>query len=193
MRFFFGLLSFIAAVVVVVLLVVTLWRSFDRNTANSLVSSTYSLDDSSAVDSVARYTITGPVVADENYRETRITVSKTARTIEVLKGYKKEVLTSKTYANTPEAYRAFLGALRAAKFSDVRSGVNDNPSSTCVTGNKYYYELTVGAERKVDTWSSSCATRGGSFAGSIDGTPSLFREQIPDYSDVTRDYGIYLL
>lgn len=193
MKFFFGLLTFIAAVVVVILLVVSFFRSMDSQGTNNLVTSSYSLEDKAAVESIARYTVAGPVVAEENYRRVRITVSKNARTVEVIKGYKGTVDKTSTLPNTPEAYSAFLGALRAAKFSNRRDAAFADPSAICVTGNKYYYELAIVSDKKIDTWTTSCSLKDGTFAGNNEGTAQIFRSQIPDYQKITNGVSLYSL
>lgn len=194
MKFFFGLLAFIAATVVVVLLMVGLFRSFDEtgDTARTTVSDTYDFDSNTAIDSVARYRISGPVVAEENHREIRVTISKNTRSVEILKGYSGAVESTKTYPNTPEAYKAFLGALDAARFSAKREGSVTDITSTCVTGRHYHYELAVGSDKKVDSWTTSCSLSQGTFAGNSQ-TGELFQKQIPDYSNFTSGLGVYSL
>lgn len=195
MKFFFGFLAFIAAVVVVVLLVLGFIRTTNSNAVQSAVSATATLTDDDMVSSVVRYTVTSPVVADENYRETRMTVSQTGRTIEVLKGYDKKVEKSSTLPNSKEAYKAFLGALAAAHFSAKRDNVQGSARTTCVTGNHYFYELSLGSDKKVDTWTTSCSSKNGSFAGEADNTAQLFRDQFPDYDKTTSgsERGVYNL
>jgi hypothetical protein len=184
-KFFFGFLAFIAATVVVVLLIIGLVKNTSSSSNRSLVSSTATLTDDAMVNSVARYTVTSPIVADENYRETRITVSQNVRTVEVLHGYARVVEKTATLPNNKEAYKAFLGALSAAKFSTKRDAVSANSRTTCVTGNHYYFELSLGSEKKVDSWTTSCSLNSGSFAGDNDAVAQMFRDQYPNYSDVT--------
>lgn len=185
MKFFFGFLAFIAAVVVVVLLIIGFIKNTSTSAIKSSVSSTATLTDDPMLGSVVRYTVTSPVVADENYRETRITVSQNTRSIEVLHGYAKTVEKTTTLSNNKEAYKAFLGALSVAQFSTKRDNVTSNPRTTCVTGNRYYFELSLGSSKKVDTWATSCSTKDGSFAGNVDATAQLFKDQFPNYSAVT--------
>lgn len=185
MKFFFGLLAFIAAVVVVVLLVVSLFRGFNTGNTTNPITTTYSLNEKTSIDTIARYTVSGPIVADENFRQVRITVSKNARTIEVLKGYSAKVEKTSTLTNSEVAYSAFLGALRAAEFSNKRENVTSDPATTCVTGNKFFYELALASEKKVDTWTSNCTFKDGTFAGNPRGTAQIFRAQIPNYREIT--------
>jgi hypothetical protein len=185
LKFFFGLLAFIAATVVVVLLVISLFRSLGDTSTTTSTTSSYSFDDTSASDSIVRYRIEGPVVADENHREVRITVSKSARTIDIIKGYKGTVEKTETYPNNEQAYQAFLGALEAARFTYNRGEITADTSTTCVTGSKYHYELTDLGQKKVDTWTTSCSVEQGNFAGNHQAVADLFRKQIPNYSKLT--------
>ncbi|MCA9347247.1 hypothetical protein KC930_01540 [Candidatus Saccharibacteria bacterium] len=186
MRFFFGFLAFIAAIVVVVLVVIGLVKTVNSGNSKINISQTINLLDDSSIDSVARYTVTSPIVANENYRETRLTVSKNSRTLEVLHGYDKAVEKSTTLGNTTSAYKAFLGALSAAQFSAKRDGVEGNPMSVCVTGNHFLYELQLGNEKKVDTWTTTCSLSSGTFGGNVDGVSQLFRDQFPDYTNLSK-------
>lgn len=190
MKYFFGFLALIAAIVVVILLATGLFRSPASSTLP--IREAYALKDEKAVESIVRYTVTGPVTADESYREVRITISKNVRTIEVLKGYGKTVEKTATIPNNPEAYKAFLGALAAARYAIVRDGDTTDLRSTCVTGQKYFYELQQGSDKKIDTWSSSCSTAQGNFAGNAPATAQLFRAQIPNYNEVTAGVALSL-
>ena len=185
MKYFFGILAFIAAIVVVILLATSLFRGFGTAPASSYTQ-TVTLTDENIIDSVARYVMTGPVVAKENYQEVRITISKNARTLEVVNGYQGDVVQTQTLQNTEDAYRAFLGALSAANFSYKRDTGEIDPRVTCVTGQKYYYVLQVESEKKVDTWSTSCASSQGNYGGLAEPTFQLFQAQIPNYAELTR-------
>lgn len=184
MKYFFGFLATAAAIVVVILLVSGLFRTLDVNQNNQTPSQiTYDLLDQSTVDGVIRITIDGPVVAEEQYRSLRITVSKNVRTIEVLKGYGRTVEKTQTFSNSPDSFKAFLGALKAADFAKRREGTISDPRATCVTGTKTFYELQIGSDKKVDTWSASCSVKQGSFTGNTDAVVKLFRNQIPSIND----------
>lgn len=189
MKFFFGLLAFIAAVVVVILLIVSLARGLGDGGRNTTISTTYSFDDPSAIDSTVSYRVSGPVVANENFTQVVITISKTSRKIDVLKTYSNTVTATQTLPNTKEAYSAFIGALEAADFSAKKDGVSQDPNSTCVSGNKAFYNLDIKGTDKVDTWRSSCSTRDGDFAGNT-GIDRIFRNQIPNYSEFTNGLNV---
>ena len=193
LKYFFGFLAFLAATLVVVLVILNLIRNFNTGDKIITTSLSYSVSDPSAIDSVVRYTVAGPVVANEDYRQIVATVSKNTRTVEVLKGYTKTVEKSSVLPNTPEAYKAFLGALEAAKFAAKRNNAAGDPRTICVSGNKYYYELALNGEKKIDTWTTSCSFGLGSFAGNAEGTASLFRVQFPNYNDITNGVNLSTL
>lgn len=186
MKFFFGFLALIAAIVVVVLLTLSLFRGLDgSNNSTAPSTSTYDLRSKEAASSVVRFTTSGTIVAEENHREIRITISKSARTVEIISGYNGKVINTSTITNTPAAYDAFLNALYAARYADRTATTNGDPRSTCVTGNRFFYGLQDDSGIKVDTWTTSCSAGQGNFAGNVSGTSSLFRSQIPNYNQFT--------
>jgi hypothetical protein len=194
MRFFFGFLALLAAIVVVILLVLGIVKSFNATNKPVVSVSSYTLNDDKALDGVARYTVSGPVVADENYRQIIVTISKNTRSVEVLKGYSKTQEKVATLPNSPAAFKAFLGALDAAQFTSKRDiATSADPRSICVSGNKYFYEFALGSDKKVDTWTSSCSFRNGTFAGNSEGTAQIFKSQIPNYGDITNGVNLYSL
>jgi len=189
-KYFFGFLAVIAAIVVVVLLTINLFRNLDQPLeGTSLSTSVYDLKSDQAKDTVARYSVNGAIVAEENYREVHITVSKNVRTIEIIKGYNGTVEKTATFPNTPSAYNTFVGALVAARFSN-RVDTTEVPRFTCVTGNRIFYQLQEASEKKVDTWSTTCGADQGNFDGSVDGTATIFRNQIPNYGEFTSDVNL---
>jgi hypothetical protein len=192
MKFILGILVFIITTIVLIVLIVSLFRSLSSTSSpsNLPITSSYNLTDSSAADAVVRYTVSGPIVADEKYQSVRITIDKSSRKVEVLKGYKGVVDKTQAYPNSTESYSAFIQALRAARFTDKRDSAADI-RTTCVTGNRYTFELTSSSVKKVDSWTTACSGRSGTFAGDISGVAQLFRAQIPNYSEVTSGASVY--
>ena len=191
MKFVFGLLAFIITTIVLIVLIVSLFRGLNTaTTSTNPVKVSYNLLDGGAVDTAARMTLSGPIVAEEKYQSVRVTIDKTTRRVEVLTGYKGTVVKAQSYPNSKEAYEAFLNALKAAQFTNVRD-TSLNMRSTCVTGNRYMFELSASGSKKIDTWTTSCATKAGSFAGDTSGTIGLFRAQIPNYGEVTNGLVVY--
>jgi hypothetical protein len=184
MKYFFGFLALIAAAVVVVLLGVGLFRNLGINQQGTPTVSSFDLTSEDAQGTIARYTVRGPIVADENYREVRITVSQNSRTVDIIGGYSGTIIRTQTLPNTAQSYRAFLGALSAAGFTNIRSESEQNKLTTCVTGNQYRFEIQRGTDKPQDTWTSACNRSHGDFGGNVEATANLFRGQIPNYSEV---------
>lgn len=133
-----------------------------------------------------QYVIEGAINAPENHRQVTIAVSPTQRTVEVEEGYDVAPVQSKTYPNSQASYDAFMSALNTAGYSGVKeptSGVSRTGS--CPFGNKYSFQIISGGTLVQDTWNNSCGQKQGTFSGSYSTVDKLFKNQIPNYSDVT--------
>lgn len=142
----------------------------------------YAEDDSEVI-----YTEYGGIVADEEYRAIRITVSAQARTIEILSGYDLVVADRSRLPNTSRAYEAFLHALDTTGFSEAQTGAPEREDGVCPSGKRYVFEAVVDGETDQRTWTTSCSRSEGSFAGNRSRTARLFEDQIPEYRDFVRD------
>lgn len=142
----------------------------------------YAEDDSEVI-----YTEYGGIVADEEYRAIRITVSAQARTIEILSGYDLVVADRSRLPNTSRAYEAFLHALDTTGFSEAQAGAPEREDGVCPSGKRYVFEAVVDGETDQRTWTTSCSRSEGSFAGNRSRTARLFEDQIPEYRDFVRD------
>jgi hypothetical protein len=131
----------------------------------------------------------GPIVADENYRWVRYTISPSSRVVESFKGYKGTLEKSQNLPNTPEGYRAFLAALSTSNFARAKSTTAQIETS-CVQGSRYTYELLVAGNKKVNTWTSTCGTKNASFAGDAQGVNQLVRSQFPNLSEIPTAYSL---
>lgn len=136
-----------------------------------------------------QYTVAGPINANEDHRQIRITISASSRQIDVIKGYQGELLSRNTYSNNSEAYADFLEALRRANFTkERRIADNISPAAICPVGNRSFYQIIENSEDKMNLWTASCV--GGTFGGNISLTNQLFQLQIPDYSKITSGVSI---
>ena len=124
--------------------------------------------------------VQGPVVADEQYVSYEIEVGQDFRQITLYKGYGKTIVQQKRYDNNPQAYRAFLEALRRLGYTSKVKGASDNEQGACATGKRYIYELNDLDEQVLRTWGVSCTSSTGSFGGTGSGVRSLFKAQVPD-------------
>lgn len=132
-------------------------------------------------------TIIGPITAEETHDEVQINVTNSQTTIDVIKGYDGTVVNSAGYPMTTESFREFLNALEKARFTEGDTGEElKNDKGYCPTGQRYIFEIKQGAQQIQRFWATSC--RGPkSYKGELGLTNRLFRAQIPDYGELTRD------
>jgi len=178
MKYFIGFLAVIALVVFVFILVL---KGFSgppkpKDTINLLDYATSS--------TVVRVFVDGPVNADSLHQSYRITVGRDANVIEIMQGYKNEVVSAQTYSNNSDAYANFLRALQLLNFTKG----NPDPKLTdmrgfCPNGDRFSYEIEASGREVQHYWNTSCG--GGNFRGSSAQVRSLFQRQIPDFNKLT--------
>lgn len=135
----------------------------------------------------ATYTIQGALVAEEDYREIRISVNRNSRDIEIIRGYNNSIIASQTFSNTQAAYDEFLHGLKNAGFSSSKEARYETEKGVCPLGKRFIYELEEFGDRLVRLWSSSCNRSDGSLAGNSTLIGRLFENQIPGHREITRD------
>lgn len=140
-----------------------------------------------------RFTVVGPVEADENHRELIFEVGQGTRNLKLIKGYNQVLLKEQQLANNFNAYNAFSTALYTAGFLKEKSTVNiATYQGECPTGKVYRSEL-VGGDGKIkkSLWGVSCDTKTGNMSASAATMLNLFQRQFPEYrsfaSDITID------
>lgn len=143
---------------------------------------------SSSVDRSVSMTVRGPIVADENFRSYKITVSPTSRGIKTYTGYLGTVLDQKTLSNNTAAYEEFVHALNKANFvaGQPFSGDKNDVRGICATGRVFEYSLEKDNEATETLWTSTCSGSKGSLKASSEQLTQLFRAQIPDSSPLIR-------
>lgn len=153
------------------------------------VEQTVKLGDYASKNSSVTMIISGPVVADENYRSVRIVVTKEYRRIEILQGFKYEVISEKSYPNNEEAYKAFLKALTGAGYgkSRIQNIGKVDEVTACASGTRTKFEVGAIGESSNTWWTSTCATQPGTFGGNSGSITGYFKSQIPDYDTITKD------
>jgi hypothetical protein len=186
MKYITGILGIILIALVGIFMVTSLTRT-NRSAVPS--EPEVVLSDFAATDSQVVYFQGGRIVAEEEHRSIRITVSAKERKIQVYKGYNGAVIESKTYANTSASYDAFLAGLQNVGFTmprEIKSGPTD-PEGACPLGRRYIFTLKNDNDIVHETWSATCRQARGDFGGRRGAVDDLFRAQIPDYRDLTRN------
>jgi hypothetical protein len=125
-------------------------------------------------------TFDGPINGDDEHRSVRVTVTRQARTLEVIQGYQGKVIKTQSYPNNEDAYYDFVHALARTNFGKKRHTNAESEVGACATGRRFVYEVLDENRDSVSrTWAGSCM-KGTSFADT-DPVNNLFRRQITDY------------
>lgn len=146
----------------------------------------YDLVDNAESNSTTVYVERG-VTSDENHYSIEMTVSADNRTIRVLKGYQNVEDKSEGLPNNVEAYRTFLQALERYNFTKWREDKSGYGwREACPTQKGYRFILRDQATEEFNRWYTFCNdTRYGDYGGKVNSVYTLFKNQFPNYSDVT--------
>ena len=128
-------------------------------------------------------TVYGPVVANEDRESYEVTVTTSSRRFVAYKGYSQSQVESHDYDNTYEGYQQFVYALNRAGFDKERT-VNESQADdrgACSTGKRYVYELFENGDVIKRTWTTTCGSAKGTFAGTNAVVKELFNKQIPEF------------
>jgi len=187
-RYILAVIGFIIGFILLIVLIVTLRPS--TSSTNRTNTPSPKLADLASTDATVRYSTAGPINAQEDHREIRITVNNDERVVDVLQGYQGDVLAHETFTNSTEAYQSFLAGLDRAGFTLTKKTNLDTEAGLCPTSNRYVYELydtpANSAYKAFRRWSISCGTTA-SFGGSASTVRTLFTSQIPNYATFIND------
>jgi hypothetical protein len=138
----------------------------------------------------AEYSVEGPIVANENHRSYKITVTESQVIMKTYKSYGQIELGQKSYPNTTAAYSSFLSALTNANVTAMRRNSTTDASfsdkGVCATGRKFIVDLDSSLSR----WSTSCDSKQGNAGFNMGRVASLFQRQVPDFGQLANGLGI---
>ena len=130
-----------------------------------------------------RWTVRGPIVADENFRSYQITVTPNSRTFVTYSGYLEQVMDTKKYDNNTKAYEEFVYALDKANIGATRDAKDEEFRGVCATkGVAYMFETLNNSEPDNTVWSSSSKDSAGTMGADPLKVQALFVNQIPDFN-----------
>lgn len=179
----------IVIVVIVIAVLVTLVRSMlqrspsTESTDNSQKQSIQEATVDQAATRSVRWTIRGPIVADEKFKSYQIVITPSTRTFTTYSGYLDKIESQKTYNNNASAYEQFTYALDNASVGNVR-GKEDGADvrGVCATdGIVYRYETVADGAIDHKIWSSTCKDSPGTLGADPLKIQALFVNQIPDF------------
>ncbi len=179
----------IVVVALVIAALITVGRLiFSGGSNDSTQTNTASLQDAvqnRSTDRAVRWTVRGPIVADEKFRSYQITVSPSSRTFVTYSGYLEQVLETKTYDNNARAYEEFVFALTKAGITNTRKNADADLRGVCATnGLAYSFETLSNGTADNTIWSSSCRDSAGTMAADPLKIQALFINQIPDFKPI---------
>lgn len=138
------------------------------------------------------YTIYGNLVAEEDRRAIRVTVSSSERRLEVLRGYDEAVIKRETLSNKESAFTNLLLALEQAKFTTRDSAITQEDRGLCPLGYRYVFQTYYEDNSNVRSWLTSCDVKNSSFKGDSETVHELFVAQIPNYEELVKDVNFKL-
>ncbi len=130
-----------------------------------------------------RWTVRGPLVADEKFQSYQITVTPSSRTYTVYSGYLDQVVSNQSYGNNLKAYEQFVYALNKSGVNSVRSSTDGDIRGVCATqGLAFVFETVKSSTADNSQWTSTCNGSKGTMSAKTDQVQALFVNQIPDFS-----------
>lgn len=139
-----------------------------------------------------RVTVRGPIVADENFRSYRVTISPDSRVMTTYKGYLQDEIETKRLSNNTQAYEELVFALDKRKMMDGRA-LDDEQNDLrgiCASKNLYEFETLVNGETVKKLWTSDCDGSKGSALANVNEILTMFLGQIPDGRTMARSVGL---
>ena len=129
-----------------------------------------------------RWTVRGPIVADEKFKTYAITITPTKRSFVTYSGYEEQVIDTKTYSNTARAYEEFVYALEKADIAKTRSATGVDFRGVCAThGLAFKYVSLNDGTADHTLWTTTCNGSKGTMAADSGRVQALFVNQIPDF------------
>lgn len=186
---FLPMVVILLIVIVIIAVIVSVGRSLlgggqdNREEATDTVRT--ALLDTSGTNSVAMV-VRGPIVANEEFRSYKITVSPTIRDLSVYSGYLDRRTDGDRLDNNKSAYEQFVYALDKAQMTRMRNVEEpDDLRGICASGYVYDFRILQNDKTLVEhMWTSTCDGSKGTLAASKDQLANLFIEQIPNAGEL---------
>lgn len=137
---------------------------------------------STTADRSVRMTVRGAIVADEEFRSYRITITPASRTLTTYTGYLEKPIDSTTLSNNIPAYEEFVFALDKANYvkGTELTGERNDTRGLCASGLIYEFEVLQNDSPVKSLWTSTCKGSKGSLDANLEQITQLFASQIPD-------------
>lgn len=144
------------------------------------------LPDYANTDAVVSMTINGPIIARDKHWVVKIDISRTERTLKIMRGYQGAIEKQQDFLNDQSAFSSFLYALDSGSYTaKKRAPIGATEQGSCAQGQRIIYEINEDGKQKQHLWTTNCTKNVGTFNGNNTLTQSLFKAQIPDYNKAT--------
>ena len=139
-----------------------------------------------------RLTVRGPIVANENFRSYRVTISPEERDITTYGGYLENVLETKKFNNNNRAYEELVHALDKRRMMDGRALTEEQNDlrGICASGQIYQFDTLVNGETVRSLWTSDCDGSKGSATANVSEVINMFLNQIPEGRKIVSGVGL---
>lgn len=180
MRYFFGFLVSVLLLVLVIFMIFSGGNGGSSKVANSRKT----LASYAATDASVRLTIDGPVNAESEHYQTRISVDRNTVVFEGVRGYEGSVIKQQSFPNTQGAFENFLLALQRNGYAngDTTKELADE-RGRCATGQRYIFEVIQNGTAVQRFWATSCDGTE-TFKGNVAIVLDLFQQQVPGFNDL---------
>lgn len=123
--------------------------------------------------------VRGPLVANEDHVEYKMTISSQSRVMNTYYGYSQTPTDSISLPNSVVSYEQFVYALDRANMArgvDLSDSENDT-RGLCAEGRIYYFTIKQDDKAIRQLWTSSCRESAGSLRASVTVLRDLFKSQ----------------
>ena len=139
-----------------------------------------------------RLTVRGPIVANENFRSYRVTISPEEREITTYEGYLEKVIETKKFDNNNRDYEELVHARDKRRMMDGRvlTEEQNDLRGICASGQIYQFDTLVNGETVRSLWTSDCDGSKGSATASVSEVINMFLNQIPEGRKIVSGVGL---
>ena len=137
---------------------------------------------------LVRFTVDGPVVANQEHRSYTIEVNENIVTMRAYRTYDNIIISQKSYQNNRKSDDTFLIALERLSATARKKGTTEvddyAEKGVCATGRRFIIEF----DEDVRRWATTCTIEHGTAGGPLRTSIfNLFKKQVPDFEQIRRD------
>jgi hypothetical protein len=182
LRYFVGFMATIALIILLIFLI------FHGGGKSKVPTTSKTLSSYAGTDAEVSLTINGIINADQEHESIKITVSRDSATYTQFQGYQGSVTKLQNYSSNENAYSEFLFALQRAGFTQGSNvAALKDERGFCPLGNRYIFELDQDGQQLERFWATNCGGTPKTYNGNLNLTLTLFKNQIPDFNDLTQN------